>query len=798
MKVNKSILISLLLFTVISLGVVSAADDANSTDDALQLTSDINEDLTEDMQTETIDDELTASSEDIVEETASDNVTVEVSNVYKGQNATISVAIPEATGTVEITVGENIYTPEFIGGVATQNVSQYSIGLNNVTIKYNSVIKQTGFKVLDGVITNETFFDYYEYIQGVYVTSDEVYKRYKMFDFIPEGAILDFRGLIDISNVDYASHGRGLTVISSTNDVFIKGKMIFNSNCNISNINFTGISIRSNSYLTNSTIGQLEILGDCINISNVTVKGKTKFVVSSSNILIQDCILSEGITSSYDIYIYSDTYSNITVKNCIGAGDFFNQDMRIEGGIIENNVIDGFLYLWGSNIVVRNNTINADYEIYLITERPPHQDSFLGSLPIYAIDLVSGSGTIVNNTIYTYGSDYAVYIYGTGNVIANNSLFSNRFGDNAVTFAYVSFENKNVVINNTPDQIPITITNTKRILYDEKVTISAGVLAAGNVTIDVNGKRCEIELVDGIANLTINEYHSGTNMIRVYYSDVENDIYGYKDATFFVEKVDVCPVVLEYDDVIVGKVSSVNVILPDDANGTIELSISNSTHSIKIVQNANGSENIIKLLDLAQGDYLINATFTSDKYVTNSSVGMISFVNIPVYKLTSSNVAMSYNDGSKYKVLLTKDGKTLAGETVKITFNGKTSNVKTDKNGYATLTVSNLPGKYTVTASYKGQSVKNTIQVKQNLKASKVTVKKSAKSFVLKATLNKLKGKKLTFKFNGKTYTAKTDKKGVAKVTIKKNIIKKLKKGKKYTFTVKYVSNTVKSQVTVK
>ena len=80
----------------------------------------------------------------------------------------------------------------------------------------------------------------------------------------------------------------------------------------------------------------------------------------------------------------------------------------------------------------------------------------------------------------------------------------------------------------------------------------------------------------------------------------------------------------------------------------------------------------------------------------------------------------------------------------RLNINGKTSTVKTDKNGYATLSITNLPGKYTVTASYKGQTVKNTVQVKQNLKASKVTVKKSAKKLVLKATLSKVKGKKLS------------------------------------------------------
>ena len=82
-----------------------------------------------------------------------------------------------------------------------------------------------------------------------------------------------------------------------------------------------------------------------------------------------------------------------------------------------------------------------------------------------------------------------------------------------------------------------------------------------------------------------------------------------------------------------------------------------------------------------------------------------------------------------------------------------------------------------------------------------VKVKKSAKKLVLTATLKKgspLKGKKVTFKFNGKTYKAKTNKKGIAKVTIKKNVLKKLKIGKKVKYQVKYGKLTVKKTAIVK
>ena len=173
----------------------------------------------------------------------------------------------------------------------------------------------------------------------------------------------------------------------------------------------------------------------------------------------------------------------------------------------------------------------------------------------------------------------------------------------------------------------------------------------------------------------------------------------------------------------------------------------------------------------------------------------------------NKNVNMYYYDGHTYKVRVRGDTGQYVGKnqivTVKI---GKYAyNVKTNANGYAVLKIPSkiTPGKYKITTTYKGQSVKNTLVVKQVLKTTKtVNVKKSANKLVLKATLKKgktaIKNKVIKFKVNGKTYKAKTNAKGIAQATIKKANIQKLTAGKSYAINVSYLSDVVKATLNVR
>lgn len=67
-----------------------------------------------------------------------------------------------------------------------------------------------------------------------------------------------------------------------------------------------------------------------------------------------------------------------------------------------------------------------------------------------------------------------------------------------------------------------------------------------------------------------------------------------------------------------------------------------------------------------------------------------------------------------------------------------------------------------------------------------------------KSTPHMLKTKQLPSKLNDKKHTSKTNSKGVAKFTIKKSVISKLKVDKKYKISISYLKDTLKRTLKIK
>ena len=326
--------------------------------------------------------------------------------------------------------------------------------------------------------------------------------------------------------------------------------------------------------------------------------------------------------------------------------------------------------------------------------------------------------------------------------------------------------------------------------------------ATGNVSVLVDGKEVSsAPVTNGSAKLTVPELDAGNHTVEVKYSgDIKYAPVSKTSSVNVPMNIPDNSTSIKVTVPAGSKSPKFNITLPNDTKGYVVISINGADYYATV---ENGTV-IVILPSLAYGNYSANVFYSGDdKY--NSFMKNIT-VKIPKPKLTAKNIKIEYTNAYKYKVRVTIDGKAVVKQYVTFKFNGKTYKRLTDSKGYATLKLSKVKPKktkYTITMTYNDIKLSKKIKVNSIVVAKNLKVKKSAKSLKIKVKLKKVakkvqKGKKITLKFNGKKYKAKTNKKGVATFKIKKNVLKKLKAGKKYTYKVTYGKDVVNKKITVK
>lgn len=347
------------------------------------------------------------------------------------------------------------------------------------------------------------------------------------------------------------------------------------------------------------------------------------------------------------------------------------------------------------------------------------------------------------------------------------------------------------------DFIPIIPADAK--VGKNKISFELPSDATGNITIFLGKNNSTINISNN-TEIEIDGFVEGNNIVKISYSGDNKYVNKTINRIVTAEKLEInLNNYLIFTPPSGNGVASYTFNLPTEAMGNITANINgkNYTQSLK-----NGNV-IINIDDLAPGKYDAIIYYSGDdKFYPNRIY--VAFT-IPKPILTAKDMLIIYTSSKTYMVKLTRGGKPITGKSITFKINGQTKIVKTDNNGYASLKI-NLPPKskaYTITASYHEVSVKNKITVKSIIVAKNLKVKKTAKKIKIKITLKKvdnkyLKGKQISLKFKGKTYKVKTNKKGVATFTIKKNIINKLKIGKKYSYQVTYLKEKVTKKITVK
>ncbi len=477
----------------------------------------------------------------------------------------------------------------------------------------------------------------------------------------------------------------------------------------------------------------------------------------------------------YDIACFEKFYSNDQKTKVIYKNTFENVDASLIGAVgtyFENKSQDYRItvYVNGNKVHTQEGKSKfSGFESIRLTKQIA-----VGDGQKFAVEIETQSAPLLGTTRGYYENGTSILIDG------NDSLDLSAIRNIAVIKAY-AFNDTNNIAPAAQYYLNKTVINCS--LEGAEITASQDgkVIASANVT----GGKAVFDTPLKSGNYTITIKYNGTEILSILeiYPSITCDknakvAYNSKlPISFSFVDVEGKPIV---NAKITGLVDSRQVTLGvTDKNGKIALTASGlklsvGTHTLTVVNPVTGEK--------AAETVKVVSRFSSVK-----------------------NIVMFYFDGTSFKVRVYNDaGNPVAKAKVTVTLKGKKYTRTSDSKGYITLKIPKTVthGTYKLKATYAGQTITKTVKVKQVIKAKKtVTVKKSAKKLVYKVTLKGkkvLKKKTVTLKVKGKTLKAKTNKKGVAKFTISKKILKKLKAGKKYTIKVTYLKDTLKRTLKVK
>lgn len=418
---------------------------------------------------------------------------------------------------------------------------------------------------------------------------------------------------------------------------------------------------------------------------------------------------------------------------------------------------------------------------------------------IYTVKIVDGVGscTIPDLTV----GNYTATVSFNATDVFKASTISKVFGVNPKPLIDPELQ---VMVNHTAEGNPVL------------VEVRTNKTFSGNVSLKLNtsDESYTLKIVDGYGNYSIPDLAIGKYTATVTFN--ATDVFKQTTASdeFEVYHKDLIDpnLAIKINDITEGEIALVEVTANVTFSGEVSVKINNNNFTVAV---KDGYGNV-SVANLAAGNYTAIASsektdvFAPDEAMTAFSVieKEVPPVIVPVdpnLKITVTSITVD----SKAVITITTNTTFSGNVTVKIASKNYVVNVK---NGKGTTSVSGLKvGTYTAVATFAATEKFNastksaTFKVKAHvikLTLKKVKVKRSAKKLYITATLKidgkAVKGKKLKFKFKNKSYTAKTNKKGIAKIKVKKNVLKKLKKGKKVTYKVKYGKKTVKRTVKVK
>ena len=338
------------------------------------------------------------------------DIIIDVNNAWVGKEAVIGITLNSAaTGTANIMVGGKTYAVNLTDGKATLKVSDLPAGENTVKVDYDGDGKfkpstnSTTFKVFDGIVTNETFFDYF--INGT------------LADYVPEGATLDFRGKFyshDDVKFDLAIN-KPINMISTTGDAFI-------------DLNTTAGSLLGENPGSCFTINNG---GSGSNVSGIIFHNTQVWIYDAHNVVLNNIsviVENKRVGSGVGTTAIRHGSTNVTIKNSY----IYTSNNGGSSSIVLTHV---------QNCTVENNTIVGEGNVGNLL--------YLNTFNDAGCDLSNDYNKIINNKITgpspAAGICYGIGINGNNNLIAGNVI---NYAGNGIVPAWGATPNNNTYCDN--------------------------------------------------------------------------------------------------------------------------------------------------------------------------------------------------------------------------------------------------------------------------------------------------------------------------------------------------------------
>ena len=390
---------------------------------------------------------------------------------------------------------------------------------------------------------------------------------------------------------------------------------------------------------------------------------------------------------------------------------------------------------------------------------------------------VNGAPLSGNVIVTVAGKEYIVEVTDGKGIFTGDKLAAGTYGFAA---AWAGNDNYNAVVENGDfkvNKIDSTVAvNADDIKVGENVTVTVNVPtdATGDVIIIVDGVDYTVAIENGKAVKTIADLKANDYTVTVKYSGDNNYNANQNTTEFTVSKISDYNMNITVPEFKEGVNSTINVVLPKDATGTVTVEIGGKNYTANVTD---GVANVI-IPGLGVGDYNITTTYSGDaKYDLMTKKGNITVIPNVDVNLDVDDVVMVYHDGTRLVAKLTDyQGKPIVNATIYFNINGVNYARTTDANGTASIALNLESGAYPVIVAYNGSASyskisKNiTVTINPSIIADDlVKMYKNDTKFSAKFLGNDgkvLANTTVKFNINGVLYTRTTNNDGVGSLAI--------------------------------